>query len=150
MEHGPTSWLLKLPLLPHEPEFLHVNGSVVVLFIVALFSVCAYMAIQRRGSEDLIPPGRFSFSGMVDLILEMLHNLVTSIMGHRGEEHFSFLGSLFIFVLFSNLLGLLPLGVSPSTNLNTTYALGITSFLYYNVMGAKSHGVKNYLAHFQD
>jgi len=148
MEHGPTTWLLQLPLLPNKPEHVHINGALVVFLGIVVFSVIANRAIKKNGEKMLIPSKKFSISTMADLLVEGLYNMVTGVLGHHGESHFSMIASIFIFVWFSNLIGLLPLSSSPSSDVNTTFALGIISFVYYNLMGIKSHGLVGYGKHF--
>lgn len=146
--HGPTTWLLQLPLLSHDPHYVHVNGAIVVFAGIVAFSLVANAAIRKNGQAMIVPSQRFSLSNIADLMVEFLHNTVTSVLGHHGEGHFSMIAAIFIFVLFSNLLGLLPLSASPSSSLNTTIALGLVSFIYFNVMGIRAHGLVGYLKHF--
>ena len=137
MEHGPTTWLLQLPLLSHAPEHVHINGAIVVFLGILVFSVIANLAIKKSGEKMLIPSKKFSISTIGDLLIDGLYNMLTGVLGHHGEDHFSMIGAIFIFVWFSNLIGLLPLSSSPSSDVTTTFALGIISFVYYNLMGIK-------------
>jgi F-type H+-transporting ATPase subunit a len=149
--HGPKSWLLKLPGLPEimrDEKYLHVNGALTVFLIITVFSVLAYLAIRGREKDFLVPKPKFGLVSVVDVMIESLYKFVVGIIGPHGEEHFPFVASCFIFVLVSNFLGLLPMSASPSANPNTTLALGLLSFLYYNIMGVKAHGVVGYAKHF--
>lgn len=146
--HGPTSWLQHIPLLPHEPEYLHVNAAVIVFAGITAFSILANRAIKNRTDALIVPPPRLSIAGIADLIVESLHGMVVGILGHDGIKHFSVIAALFIFVWLSNLMGLLPLSSSPSGSLNTTIALGLVSFFYFNIMGIKAHGPLGYAKHF--
>lgn len=146
--HGPTSWLLRLPLLSHNPEFIHVNGAILVFLFILFLSLVANAAIRKNQEVLLIPSKRFSIPGFIDMLVEFLQGLVVSILGDHGMEHFSMIAAVFIFVLFSNLLGILPLSSSPSANLNTTLALGLSTFVYYNAMGIRAHGFVGYVKHF--
>lgn len=148
MEHGPTTWLLQLPLLPHDERFLPVNGAIVVFLGILGFSLIVNRAIRKGGDAMLVPSKKLNLSTVADLLVEGLYGLVESVLGHHGREHFSFIAAIFLFVWFSNLLGILPLSASPSGNVNTTFALGIISFIYYNVMGIRSHGAVGYAKHF--
>src|SRR5688572_27764393 len=114
MEHGPTTWLLKLPLLPHDPKYVHVNGAILVFLAILVFSLIANAAIRSQGDKLIIPPRRFGIVAIADLLVEGLYGLVTSVLGHHGAVHFSVVAALFLFVWFSNLLGILPLSASPS------------------------------------
>lgn len=146
--HGPTSWLQHLPLLPHDAHYIHVNAAVVVFLIIAAFAVLANRAIRRRQNALIVPSPKFSVATLADLLVESLHGMVTGVLGPAGLVHFSIIGALFVFVLLSNLMGLLPLSSSPSGSMNTTIALGLVSFVYYNIMGVKAHGPVGYAKHF--
>lgn len=150
MHHeAPVSWVLRLPFLPHDPQYMHINGAVLIFLFILAFSLVANAAIRSAGNAMLVPKAGFSFGGIVDLLVEGLHGLIVGIVGHHGEKYVSFIGSIFLFVWFSNLFGLLPhSGGSPSSNVNTTFALGISSFLFYNIMGIKAHGIAGYVKHF--
>lgn len=88
------------------------------------------------------------FLSTVDVLVDSLYNMVEGTLGQDAKKHFPFIGSIFLFVFFSNLLGLLPYSAAPTSSLNTTLALALVSFVYYNVMGIKEHGLVNYLKHF--
>jgi F-type H+-transporting ATPase subunit a len=70
-----------------------------------------------------------------------------SIIGKQGRKYVPYFGSFFIFILFGNLMGLLPGFGSPTANLNTTIGLALCSFAGYNIIGARQQGVA-YLKHF--
>jgi F-type H+-transporting ATPase subunit a len=69
-------------------------------------------------------------------------------VGHHGHHYLAFFGSIFIFVLFSNLLGIIPGLESPTMFPYVPCGLAIASFLYYNYIGIKENGAGKYLAHF--
>ena len=65
----------------------------------------------------------------------------------NAHKYFPIVGALFIFIFASNFLGLIPGLLPPTDNLNTTFALGLFVFLYYNYVGLKEGGI-GYLKHF--
>ena len=68
-------------------------------------------------------------------------------MGEEGRKFVPLFAAIFFYILFSNLFGLIP-GLTPHTdNINTTFALGLVSFLAYNFFGLKENGL-SYLKHF--
>lgn len=146
----PSYWTLNIPGLPHDPAFLHVNATVVIFLGILIFSLLANRAIKTASHEEsIVPQPGFNLFNFVDVLVEGLHNLIVGIVGHHGHSYVSFIGSLFIFVWVSNLFGLVPhAGGSPSSNVNTTFALGICSFIFYNLMGVKAHGPVGYAKHF--
>jgi len=66
---------------------------------------------------------------------------------HDAPKYFPLVGTLFVYIFASNLLGLIPGFLPPTDNLNTTLALGTFVFLFYNYIGFRSNGV-GYLKHF--
>jgi F-type H+-transporting ATPase subunit a len=142
------SWLLKIPFLPHDPHYIHVNGAVLVFLFILVVSIIARLLINNRIEENIIPKSKWSLVGIVDMVIEGLHGMVTSTLGHHGEKYFPFIASIFIFVFFCNILGLLPFSSAPTSNTSTTMALGLAAFVYYNAMGIKENGLVGYLKHF--
>lgn len=67
---------------------------------------------------------------------------------HHGEPYVPYFGTLFIFILFMNLLGIIPTFESPTMNPAVPLGLAICTFLYYNAKGIKEHGLGKYLMHF--
>lgn len=146
--HGPPSWLQKLPLLPHDSQFVHVNGAIVVFLFILVFAIIANRRIRNKIDNYIVPSSRFSLVNVVDLIVEALYKMIASVLGDKTKKYFPFIAAMFLFVFFSNLLGLTPLGSAPTSVTSTTYALGIASFVYYNLMGIKAHGLVGYVKHF--
>ena len=134
MGHG--TWFDYIPGLKMLPAW--VCGAIMVTFLLAFFSRAAYTTFRK---ESLIPSGRLSLRELADLIVEMLIRFVDTVMGKEGRRYLPLLGSLFLFIFISNLLGLIP-GFSPPTgNLNTNFACSIVVYLYYNYCGFKEHGL---------
>ena len=140
--------MLKLPLLPHDPKFEHVNAAVVLFLFLTIASLIANRAIKGRRDQYLIPSKKFNLVNICDLLVEGLYGMVVETLGPTGVKYFAFVASLFIFVLFGNLLGLIPHSAAPTGSVNTTFALGLATFVYYNVMGVVEHGPVGYAKHF--
>ena len=80
-------------------------------------------------------------------VVEFFINLVEESFGTFHYNYFAFIASLFLFTFFCNIVGLLPFVIEPTHNLNTTLALGVTSFLYSQIQGVK---VRGFRGHFQE
>lgn len=81
------------------------------------------------------------------MVTEFIADLAELVIGEEGRKFVPMLAAIFFYILFNNLIGLIP-GINPATdNLNTTLALGLVSFGLYNWYGFKEHGFA-YLAHF--
>ena len=70
------------------------------------------------------------------------------ILGHENARRFfPLLGTLFVYIFAMNLFGLLPLMDSPTSNLNITFALGLTVFVYVQYVGIRGLGIVGYVDH---
>lgn len=117
----------------------------VVMFLIAVVIATVVLSILRGKLSVESPTGRQqSFEVGVETIRSLLYDLV----GPHGLKYFPVVASFATLILISNLLGLVPDMVSPTANLNTTLALGLTSFLYYNYVGIRENGLVGHLKHF--
>jgi len=66
-------------------------------------------------------------------------------IGSFSFTHFSFITALFIFILFCNIISILPWLEEPTTNLNTTLALGIIAFVYTQIAAIYANGMRAYI-----
>lgn len=138
------SWFQYVPFLAQFPYHV-VAASAVALFLV-VFSLLGRAALAGNKGA-LVPSESLSFFGFFDLVAEGLYKLSENILGDAAKEYLPLVGTLFLYVFISNIMGLLP-GFSPPTdNVNTTLACGLFVFLYYNYQGFK-HGGLAYAKHF--
>ena len=93
----------------------------IVLLTIVLFAVCARYAIER-GTEV---PG--AFQNIVELMVEKLDGMISSAMGIHAPKFRNYIGTIFIFILFSNISGLLGLR-PPTADYGVTLALGLMTF----------------------
>ena len=75
-------------------------------------------------------------------------DIFTQSMGHFEYKHASFLYALFLFIFTCNIIGIIPYVEEPTVDINTTFALGIISFLYTNGYGIHTYGLREYLKEF--
>ncbi len=148
--HQDFNWLSLIPGFEYE-AYGHLFMAVLVMLLVIVMSFIARMQLARaekREDQGLVPDSNLTFRNFFEIIAEKIYALCESVMGkHNAEQFFPVIGALFIFIFTSNFLGLIP-GIIPSTeNLNTTLALGVFVFLYYNYVGLKNGGLA-YLKHF--
>jgi F-type H+-transporting ATPase subunit a len=125
---------------------LSITNFVVMLFVAAgltfLFLVGAAMALRTTG-EGRLP-------NMVEAMFGFVRENVTdACMGDHGGKWFPFVASVFFFILFCNLLGLIPIPGyfhAATGNLNVTAVMAILVFLIVQAAAIKSHGLKFYVA----
>lgn len=144
--HHPFTWYV---LLPEELQHLigeHTFFAIVAALLVLLFAVKARAALTMA-KDPVIPVTELGTRNIAELLVQLIVSQSDSIIGKEGRKYVPYFGSFFIFILFSNLMGLLPGFGSPTANLNTTIGLALCSFAGYNIIGARQQGVA-YLKHF--
>lgn len=147
-EHG-FNWIQLIPGLEHAP-----NHVVMAIVIATILMACTFLAARMlsRASKSadgaLVPESKWTFRNFFEVVAESLYKLTESVLGHHEAPHyFPVIGTLFVFIFASNLVGLIPGFLPPTDNMNTTLALGAFVFLYYNYVGLKINGLA-YLKHF--
>lgn len=92
----------------------------------------------------LVPGNRFA--GMVEYGYDAVRrNMGEGAVGHGYEKHIPFLATLFFFILFSNVIGLIPGAKTCTGTLGCTWALSLISFIYFNYYGIKAKGGWGYI-----
>ena len=115
----------------------------VMFFIACILSVVIIWILKGKLSES--EPG----SGQQTLEVSVLavRNMVEDIIGPHGLKYFPVVMTFAVLILVSNLMGLFPLFMSPTSATSVTFALGLTSFLYYNYIGISENGLLGHLKH---
>ncbi len=127
-------------------SYIHVITGLFIALVITTLSLLAYRKLKN--TEDcVIPPKKLSIAGVFELAVEAVLNLMREIMGARAEMYFPIIGATFIYILISNLFGVIPGFIPPTDNINTNAAIAVVIFLYYNVVGIKAQGLKHYLGH---
>lgn len=93
----------------------------IVLLVLTVFALCANRAMKK--ASDV--PG--NFQNVVELAVEMLDNMIKGTMGKNATGFRNYIGTIFIFILFSNISGLLGLR-PPTADYGVTFPLGILTF----------------------
>ncbi len=77
-----------------------------------------------------------------EFIYEFLHQLVTTYLGKRGLVYFPIIGSIFIWVLLLNILGMMPFGFTVTSHIATTGGFALAIFIGINIIGIVIHRIK--------
>lgn len=131
IEHPP---IFRLPGIPD-----HITYTWIAMLILVVVSIAA----TRRLA--LVPSGAQNF---MEMAIDQFHQLLDEVIGAGGRRYLPLVGTLGLFILLSNLMGLVPGLVAPTANLNTTAACALIVFFTYHVIGIRKQGVINYLKHF--
>lgn len=140
---GLGNWLLSLfgqqasnPATPWA-DFMVMQLLVAVLLIVLFLILRAQLSVDKPGT--------------LQQTFELVHEFVVgeseSQIGHDGHRHVLFMETLFIFLLVSNLLGLIPGFVSPTQVIYVPVGCAVLAFLYFHIAGLRKNGAA-YLKHF--
>src|SRR5437764_9149055 len=116
-----------------------------IMFVIAcLLSVALIWILKGRLSEDEPGPGQQTLEVGVLAVRSMLEDIV----GPHGLQYFPVVMTFAVLILVSNLMGFFPLFMSPTSATSVTFALGLSSFVYYNAIGIKENGIFGHLKHF--
>lgn len=115
-----------------------------VMYAWVAMAVILIPAIFVRWTLREVPS---RIQNVLELSVELIYGLSDMLMGPEGRKYLPLFGSLFLFILVSNLLGLIPGCISPTANINTTIALALVVFFSYHFFGIYKQGIIRYLSH---
>jgi F-type H+-transporting ATPase subunit a len=140
---GPVTAILQLVRV--EPKYPAAPISNSFSMEVLIFGMLVLLFVLLRSQLSVDSPGglQHSFEWLEGIIQDQSNEII----GHHSEGYTAFLTTLCLFILFSNLLGLVPTFESPTAVAIVPLGCAICAFLYYQTQGFKHAGIK-YLAHF--
>jgi F-type H+-transporting ATPase subunit a len=112
--------------------------------LVALIVVVLFAILRPRLSMDR--PGKLQH--IFEIIYDFLKGESHDSIGHEGSRYIAYFGTIFIFILFSNLIGIIPGFESPTMFHYVPAGCALATFGYYNLMGVQAQGLFRYLGHF--
>ncbi|MCJ7503741.1 MAG: F0F1 ATP synthase subunit A [Acidobacteriia bacterium] len=139
---GVTAMLVKIGLPPADPARPIPNYVAMEILVILVILGGALLLRRRLSVEDA---GRFQQAA--EVVVEFTQGLVDDIIGPGGRRYVAMLATLGIFILLSNLLGLIPTLQTPTAHYQVTAGCAVAAFLYYNFHGFRHHGVLGYLKH---
>ena len=104
--------------------------------VMAFLILVAFLATRRLD----INPG--PIQNIMEVIIDAFHNLLLDTMGPEGKKFFPLIATIGLFILVSNLLGLVPGFESPTANLNTNLCMALIVFVLTHIVGVKVQGFK--------
>jgi F-type H+-transporting ATPase subunit a len=141
MEH-PYLFLTKLFELIGLGHFAHAYPHVIYSwFAILLLIIFAVLATRKIG---MVPTKGQNF---FEIIISGMEEFMVDITGDEGRWFFPIVATIFIYISFCNLMGLVPGFYPPTASINTTVSCAIPVFLFTHFIGIKYHGIK-YIKHF--
>jgi F-type H+-transporting ATPase subunit a len=131
IDHPP---ILRLPGIPDHVTYTWIA----MLVLIAL----AFVASRHL---ETVPRGAQNF---MEMLLEQFNRQLDEVIGDGGRRYLPLIATLGLFILLSNLMGLVPGLASPTANLNTTAACALIVFFTYHWIGVRKQGLVPYLKHF--
>lgn len=129
-------------MLTHHEGVVYEWVNIIYAFVVSIILCIIAVTVYRK--RQMIPG---PFQNGVEMLVEGMSDFLHTILGKDAPRYVPFLGTLFFYILLMNLMGIIPLGHSPSTNINITASLAIIVFLYAQYTGMSRLGIKGYLDH---
>lgn len=116
-----------------------------VMFVIAcILTLVVIWIFKGKMSEDEPSHGQQTLEVGVLAVRSLLEDIV----GPHGLQYFPVVMTFAVLILISNLMGFFPLFKTPTAATSVTFALGLSSFLYYNYIGIKENGIFGHLKHF--
>jgi F-type H+-transporting ATPase subunit a len=112
--------------------------------LVALIIVVLFAVLRPRLSAD--NPGKLQHT--FEVVYQFVHGESEEQVGHEGPHFIAYFGTIFIFILFMNLIGVIPGFEAPTMSPSVPLGCAAATFIYYNLMGIRANGVGKYIAHF--
>jgi F-type H+-transporting ATPase subunit a len=126
----------------------HVLVTMTVLGFV-LWGALSFGKGLRSKDQGLVPPRKMNLRNFFEYTAESVYGMVEGAMGEKhAAKFFPLIGALWMFILFGNLIGLVPGFVTPNDTLKTNVGLALLVFVLTHYYGIKEHGVGAYLKHF--
>jgi F-type H+-transporting ATPase subunit a len=119
------------------PNYIAMELVVILLLLVGALWLRSGLSVENPGT----------FQQAMELVVQFTQNMTDEIIGHGGRRYATLLGTLGLFVLLCNMLGLIPLFTTPTAHIQVTLGLAVVAFLYYNFQGFRQLGVVGYLKH---
>ncbi len=112
------------------------NSSLYLFFATGLIVLLFYLVTQHGG---FLVPSRWQ--SLVEMIYEFVVSLVDEQIGPKGRKFFPLIFTTFIFLLFTNLIGMIPYSFTATSHMVITFGLSISLFIGITIVGFQVHGL---------
>jgi F-type H+-transporting ATPase subunit a len=122
----------------------HLVPDYIVMCLLIALALILLLGLSSR-KLSLVPSKRQS---ILELIIQTFEGLLVDTIGERGKKYLPLIATVGLFILFCNLIGLVPGFMSPTSKLNVTIGCALVVFVYYHFQGIRAQGLFKYLKHF--
>ena len=125
--------------------FIRITATLVYTWIVMLIITFLSLFISRSIGKSKNPLEVTKSQNISEAVITTVRGQIREVTQEDPSKYFPFIGTIFIFILFSNVVSIIPGFISPTSSLNTTTALAICVFIAVPYYGIQSQGLKSYL-----
>jgi F-type H+-transporting ATPase subunit a len=136
--HSPLAQFLIKPLIPIRIGDLDLSFTNSALFMVVAAVLVALLMTMGMGRRGLVP-GRIQ--SIAEGAYEFVANLIRETVGNEGRKYFPIIFTLFMFILFGNLLGMIPSTFTFTSHIVVTFAMALVVFLAVTLLAFAKHGL---------
>lgn len=143
--HSPLAQFEVHPLVPFKLGRLDLsftNASLWMLIAIGAVTLVMYLGLRQRQ----LVPGRWQ--SLTEILVQFVSNTVRDSAGTEALKYFPLIFSLFMFILFCNLMGMLPYSFTVTSHIIVTFALALTIFLSCTMLAIVKHGPGKFLHFF--
>ena len=115
-------------------DISYTNAALMMTIAIALVTALTVLATRRAA----LVPGRWQ--SVAEMLYEFVADMVDTNIGRDGREFFPFIFTLFTFILFANLLGMIPYSYTTTSQIIVTFALAAVVFILVTLVGIIRHG----------
>ena len=124
----------------------HVLWTIIVVLIVLWGCISFRRSLGKK--DGILPPRRFGFRAFLEMLADVMFGVMSGIMGEQKARRFlPLVGGLALFILFSNLMALVPGAGVPTTTIKTNLAIAGLVFVLTHIYGVRENGI-GYFKHF--
>jgi len=132
----PLDQFIVKPLFGEGPIAWYTPTNVTLWMLIAVLCIFLLLVVGSRGRA--IVPTRVQSVG--ELIYGFVYKMVEDVTGHEGVKYFPYIMTLFLFILFANFLGLLPMSFTTTSHIAVTAVLGFGVFFAVTILGFVLNG----------
>ncbi len=147
-------------LISNEPDFMihgvlkyqmfgqdfWITTTTIGMWIISIIILLIAVLARRTLTNAKDVPG--TFQNALEYAYEMLEKMGQGILGSNTRRFINYIGTIFLFILFCNLSGLLGLR-APTADYGVTFLLGMVTFFIVNYQGIKNHGIHHFTSLFE-
>ena len=124
-----------IPLKLSDFDVSYTNSALFMSLTLVFVILFLVLGVRRRA----IVPGRWQ--SMAEISYEFVANLLRDTVGNEGRKYFPFVFTLFMFILFGNMLGMIPYSFTFTSHIIVTFAMALIVFIGVTILGFLKHGL---------